>query len=376
MNPSDAPQQRILLTTDAVGGVWTYTRDIARGFAAKGALVDIAVLGPKPDAVQRDEANAVPGLTLIETDEPLEWCMPEPAALARCAKHLAALAARRGATSIHLHSPSLLGDADWPAPALAVIHSCVATWWRAVKGDRALPQALAWQAAATEHGLRRAAAIIAPSHAFAAAIRDAYDLQRPIMVVPNGSSAGFSRHNFKRCGVLAAGRLWDEGKNIAAFDRAAARLLSNAFAAPVVAVGALLGPNGARIHLHHAQAAGQLNTAQLTEMMQRMAVFAAPAFYEPFGLAILEAARSGMALVLGDIPTLRELWNDAALFVDPADDAALATEIARLHDEPERAAAMGAKARTRAARYSIEATIDALWDLHVRLARQPALEMA
>ncbi len=31
-----------------------------------------------------------------------------------------------------------------------------------------------------------------------------------------------------------------------------------------------------------------------------------PARYEPFGLSVLEAALSGCALVLGDIPSLRE----------------------------------------------------------------------
>ena len=34
-----------------------------------------------------------------------------------------------------------------------------------------------------------------------------------------------------------------------------------------------------------------------------------PARYEPFGLSILEAALSGCALVLGDLPSLRELWD-------------------------------------------------------------------
>src|SRR5205085_4727696 len=44
----------------------------------------------------------------------------------------------------------------------------------------------------------------------------------------------------------------------------------------------------------------------------------------PFGLGILEAAASGCALVLGDIPSLREIWCDAALFVDPGDPSDLA----------------------------------------------------
>ena len=371
MTPDRAAPHRVLLTTDAVGGIWTYTLDIARGFAAKGARVDIALLGPPPNAAQRDEAECVPDLTLIETNEALEWCMPGPEALDFCAERLAKLAAIRGATTVHLHSPSLLGEADWPAPVLVAIHSCVATWWRAVRGGADLPEPLAWQAAATKRGLNRAASVITPSHAFADAVRDVYELRRPITIVPNGSRTSPAVPAAQRSGALAAGRLWDAGKNIAAVDRAAAKL-----GMPVVAAGALNGPNGAAIMLRHAQAIGHINATQLRDLMARMMVFVAPAFYEPFGLAILEAARSGMALVLGDIPTLRELWDEAAIFVDPADDAALAAAVARLHADQELAANLRAKAQARAARYPIEATIAALWTEHRRLARLPALEMA
>ena len=47
----------------------------------------------------------------------------------------------------------------------------------------------------------------------------------------------------------------------------------------------------------------------------RCPIFVSAARYEPFGLAVLEAAQAGCALVLSDIPTFRELWDGAALFV-------------------------------------------------------------
>ena len=55
-----------------------------------------------------------------------------------------------------------------------------------------------------------------------------------------------------------------------------------------------------------------------------------PARYEPFGLSPLEAALAGCALVLGDIPSLREVWGDAALYVRPDDPDALRQAIAAL----------------------------------------------
>jgi glycosyltransferase involved in cell wall biosynthesis len=55
--------------------------------------------------------------------------------------------------------------------------------------------------------------------------------------------------------------------------------------------------------------------------MRRAGILASPSIYEPFGLAALEGALSGAALVLADIPTYRELWDGCALFA-PMDDAA------------------------------------------------------
>ena len=116
--------------------------------------------------------------------------------------------------------------------------------------------------------------------------------------------------------VLAAGRMWDEAKNLSGLDRAAARLPW-----PVLAAGPLSAPSPAAppVVARHVRALGQLGSSELAEMRLRASVFAAPALYEPFGLAILEAAADRCALVLGDIPSLRELWDGAARFVDPRD---------------------------------------------------------
>src|SRR6476619_4388959 len=68
---------------------------------------------------------------------------------------------------------------------------------------------------------------------------------------------------------------------------------------------------------------GKLSEAQMADWFGRASIYALPAKYEPFGLSVLEAALSGCALVLGDIPSLRENWNGAALFVPPDDADAL-----------------------------------------------------
>lgn len=336
--------RRVLVTTDAVGGVWQYSLDLASGLASRGLLPVLAVLGPHPNARQLQDAA---GFELIATGLPLDWTADSPAALARSREELRRLA--DAAASVHLHAPALAGEA-WPAPVVAVAHSCVATWWHAVRGG-AMPEDFRWRAEATRDGLHAADGVIAPSAAHAHAVQQAYG-PMPIRVVHNGRPAPRLPDIARERAVLTAGRLWDEGKNAAALDRAAAGL-----GAPVRAAGPVAGPNGAAVALAHLENLGTLDADGMAAAYAGASVFASMARYEPFGLAVLEAAQAGMRLVLSDIPSFRELWDGVATFV--ADDAAL---------RPALLAALAADgdggARTRAARYTVNAMVEGTLAVH------------
>jgi len=84
-----------------------------------------------------------------------------------------------------------------------------------------------------------------------------------------------------------------------------------------------------------------------------------PARYEPFGLTALEAAWSGCALVLGDIDSLREVWDGAAIFVAPDDHAALAHALRRLIADTALRERYAALARERAEAHRPAAMADA-----------------
>ena len=332
---------RLLMTTDAVGGVWRYSVDLADGLAAFGIETVLAVLGPPADAAQRREAEAVQGLRLVSTGLPLDWTAKVPAELDRASERLASLAALVGAGSIHLHAPALVGAVRWPAPVVVVAHSCVATWWRAVRGG-AMPADFAWRTAATQAGLMAADAVIAPTAAHGRAVEAVYG-PMPVQVVHNGSRARRAEAQ-RRLAVLTAGRLWDEGKAIAWLDRAVAGL-----GAPVLAAGPIRGPDGPTASYDHVQLLGNLGPDALARNYAGATVFASMARYEPFGLAVLEAAQAGMALVLSDIPTFRELWDGAAIFV--AGEDALSTALQQALAKPEPWAARG---QLRAGQYTIE----------------------
>lgn len=351
--------RHVLMTADAVGGIWTYALDLGAALRRRGCRVTLAVLGPAPSDAQRADA-AARGLAVVDLGHPPDWLAADAATVRAGGAALAELARRDGAEILHLNHPALAADTTFPCPTFAVAHSCVATWWEAVRGG-ALPADLRWRAALHEAGIAGADAVAAPSAAFAEATRRVYGFGAPPLVVPNGRDAplGADDTGPPAPSVLTAGRLWDEGKNLAVLDRAAARL-----PVAVEAAGPLQGPNGARVALRNVVALGALDAGAMRRKLAARPVFVSTALYEPFGLSALEAAQAGCALVLSDIPTFRELWGDAALFVAPHDDRALAAAVVRLLGDRAERAERAALSRGRAARYTVDAMADATLKAH------------
>lgn len=346
---------RLLIVTDAIGGVWIYSIELAHALKALGVESVLAVTGPSPGAQQREAAA---DFTLIDTGLPLEWLDTGPDAIARAGAELARIAAREHADLVQVNSAALIAAGDFPCPCIAVQHSCVATWWSAVKGTP-LPDDFAWRRELVARGLARAEAIVAPSKAFAAATANAYGIEGAVQWVHNGRSPRQARTLPQGDFVFTAGRLWDEGKNVAVLDRAASRIH-----APVQAAGSAEGPNGARVELDHIAVLGQLSESRMAGVLAARPVYASAALYEPFGLAVLEAAQAGCALVLSDIDTHRELWDGVATFVDPRDDGGFADAVNRLLADREERNRLGARAREHARRFTPEATASAMAQIY------------
>src|SRR5947209_830527 len=116
----------ILMTTDTVGGVWTYSCSLASGLAAAGAEVTLVTMGPRPRA---DQTEMLLGsrVRLLETDLALEWQDPEGQDLPRARRALENLEARLKPDVIHLNSFREASFA-WRAPVVVVAHSCVNSW--------------------------------------------------------------------------------------------------------------------------------------------------------------------------------------------------------------------------------------------------------
>jgi glycosyltransferase involved in cell wall biosynthesis len=332
--------RRILMTCDTVGGVWRYALDLSRSLCARGHSVALAAMGPPPARSQQMEAASVDGLTLHSRACKLVWMDDPWHDLDEAGEWLLRLAGQIRPDIVHANDFGHVA-LEWPAPVLTVAHSCVASWWRAVHGVAAPPQWDRYRAHVCA-ALEASDLVVAPSRAMAAALTAEYG-PRPVQVIANGTHAMAPTTCRKRALVFAAGRLWDEAKNL---TRLAA--VAPGVPWPIYLAGQDHAPDGTRATFLNVRRLGELQPASMRRWFARAAIYALPARYEPFGLSILEAAQSGCALVLGDISSLRELWDGAALFASPEDDEALRDALLRLIDDDALRARFGARARRRA----------------------------
>jgi glycosyltransferase involved in cell wall biosynthesis len=338
---SGQPDIRILMTTDTVGGVWTYSCALASALAASGADVHLVTMGPRARLDQRTMLRDR-RVRLFETELALEWQDPEGYDVANAQRVLSGLEAELGPDLVHLNS-FREATFDWRAPTLVVAHSCVNSWglachdmdWLSDRKWRLYTEAVAG-------GLSKTWAWVSPSRAFHDVIEELYQPGSHGSVIWNGIAPqvpGTRKQGF----IFAAGRLWDRAKNIAALAEAARGLRW-----PLLIAGPADGPAPAG-----ATSLGDLPHHALRARLQRAAIFASPALYEPFGLSVLEAAASGCALLLSDIPTFRELWSKAAVFVDPTDAKALNQALENLCADDKKRAELQQAAYERSLDYSL-----------------------
>jgi glycogen synthase len=334
------------MTTDTVGGVWSYAMELAQGLSRLGVQVGLAAMGGRPSRAARADARKIPGLELFESIYKLEWMKDPWRDVDAAANWLMGVADRFRPDVVHLNG-FVHGDLPWSAPVLMVAHSCRLSWWRAVKSAPVPAELDEYKQRATA-GVRAAQMLVAPTQAMLNELVGHYGEVGPTRIIPHGRSLGLAGPAItKEAFVLAAGRLWDEAKNVTSLDQAAPKL-----SWPVFVAGDTQHPEAGAIATHNLRLLGRLHSRTLSGWLARAAIYASPARYEPFGLAPLEAAYAGCALVLGDLPSLREVWGDAAVYVAPNDHAELSVVLQRLIADERLRRIMSERALARAQMFS------------------------
>jgi glycosyltransferase involved in cell wall biosynthesis len=97
---------------------------------------------------------------------------------------------------------------------------------------------------------------------------------------------------------------------------------------------------------------GFISEGQLKWLYEHCSAYVFPSLSEGFGLPGLEAMIHGAPVVSSNATSLPEIYGDAAEYFDPTDSFDMASAIARVIDDPKRAAKLRELGATQAAKYS------------------------
>jgi glycogen(starch) synthase len=323
---------RVLLTTDTVGGVWTFTKELTAELLRLGHSVALVSFGRTPSQEQADWCSTVgmhygSGFRYEASTAPLEWMNPNESAYRD-----GEIVLRRVAEDFCpdlLHSNQFcFGSLAVPIPRLVTAHSDVLSWGAACrpKGFESSPWLTSY-CDMVEKGIANADTVVAPTRWMLDALRQNFKPSTRERVILNGRSLPFCRSDEARSlQAVSAGRLWDEAKNLAVLAGVHSTI-------PIFIAGDRKHQEStAPERIGSAVQVGRLSEHDLLELFRASSIYVATSIYEPFGLAPLEAALCGCAVLANDIPSLREVWGDAALYFHNA--ATLTNLLAQLQASP------------------------------------------
>jgi glycogen(starch) synthase len=343
--------KRILMTADTVGGVWTYAVELARALEGHEIEVALATMGGALNRDQRRQVRELQNVQVFESGFRLEWMNDPWTDVALAAEWLLDIDRAVHPDLVHLNNFAH-GALPWSAPTIVVGHSCVLSWWHAVRRG---PITAQWKRYALEvtKGLQNADMVVAPCRAMLDQLEMFYGPFQSERVIYNARRRELFQPCEKEPIVFSAGRIWDEAKNISTL-----LTVAPALDWPVYVAGDCSHPDDGHEsktgeRFRNAFMLERIGQREIAYWMGRASIYAAPVVYEPFGLSILEAALAGCALVLSDIPSLREIWGDAATFVPAHDKKAWKNAINGLIELPVKRKETAALAHCRALQFNL-----------------------
>ena len=324
----------VLITSDTVGGVWTYTQELVTGLIHAGHRVTLVSFGKLPLPHQTAWMQNLAGLDYRPTEYRLEWMEVSERDIDESKRYLELLIGEVRPDVLHF-SQYCYGDLATNIPKVVVAHSDIVSWWAAVHGSE--PDDTPWMRNYREtvsRGLRGADLVVAPSRWMLDQLSKYYLQPVTEQVIYNGRTPSlFDPDAEKNDSVLSVGRVWDPAKNVALL-----MLGEQESRISIVGWEREPGREDRQRSLRtpaNVSLLGLKSQVELREMYAHAGTYAATSRYEPFGLAALEAALSRCALVMNDNPVFHELWGDAAVFFKKDDAEDCARQIDRLRRDSE-----------------------------------------
>jgi len=337
---------RILMTTDTHSEVWSYSLELAEAFHRKGHQVTLAAPGGSLSREQRRQLRRLPRMEVFENPHLLAGAN-NAHATRRWLLHLE--------RQVQPHLIHLNGYAHatlpWQAPKVVAMPICLLSWWQTSK-KRTAPLLESTYQEYVKRSLQAADLVLVPTQTLLASLEESYGPLPQSRVVPVGRNPYPVHVTQKHPYVLTTSQGWDDHQNVVNLERVAPRLTW-----PIYILGNDHLPRRDNSH-QWINPIGQVSAKKRRTWFSQAAIYALPTRYEPFGLAVLEAAMADCALVLGDIPNLREVWGDTALYVPPDDPQALEVALSLLMADSNYRKLMAKRAYTHAQKFTAERMVE------------------
>jgi glycosyltransferase involved in cell wall biosynthesis len=364
--PGNPIFDRVLITTDTIGEIWTFTMNLTRQLASMDIQVALATMGKKPTVEQYQEVSKISGVTLYESNFKLEWMDDPWDDISKAGEWLLHVEEIFQPSIVHLNSYSF-ATLPWKNPVVLTCHSCLYSWWLNVNGSLPPHGSRNEYYKKVSTALQAVDNIVAVSHAFARQIAQIYPIPlQKIKVVYNGLYPSDYSPGKKREVILGLGRAWDQAKNFKVIQKFAPTIPW-----PVKIAG----------NYHHSDfyngtfinselPVDAISKKKVKAALTEASIYILPAYYEPFGVSALEAALSSCALVLSGIPTLKEIWKDAALYVPPDDAQGWSGILNKLIEDESLRNYMANAAFIRAQHFTIQSTAKQYLSLYNKIKTQ------
>ncbi|WP_066069424.1 glycosyltransferase family 1 protein [Frankia sp. EI5c] len=302
-----------------------------------------------------------------------------------------------------LHAPTLLVPPHGPQAGPVAArrrHRLVVTVHDAVPWthpETLTPHGVRWHREMGERVARHADAVIVPTRAVAAEIREHLPIDperlhvigegvaEAVLRVPADADSRAARLGLPERGYLLTLATMEPRKGL---DTALAAMRHPAVPdLPLVHVGAVgwgdlgagtAGPGGFAdlASAGRFRSLGRISDEDLAVVLSRATVLIAPSRSEGFGLPVIEAMAHGVPVVVSDAPALVEVAGDAALVARIGDPAGFAEALARIVQNPRLHSRLSRFGPDRAAGYTWNGAARSCWELYRRISGSPAVSVA
>lgn len=340
----------MLSYTGTKGGMETYTRELYRALGQMDTGLDFVALASKEGA--RLDLSWFPGEVIasrISGENRFVWAFGELVASSWTAR-------RRRADLVH--SPATLGPMWTSMPTVITIHDMLYWSHPELMTTPLYTRPVMWM---EKRGAANAAHVITDSQVSADEIVKYLGFPRErlhvVLLAAEHPATSPTTHLRTENLVVASGQRRPH-KNWDRLVRALA-LVEEDVRPRLVITGARgedpLAPVVAETGMGDwVELRGWVDDAELADLRSRARAMAFPTLAEGFGLPILEAMAEGLPVIASDLPVLREVGGDAALWFDPLDLHSIADALRTVATQPDVLPARAAAGIEQARKFSWE----------------------